>query len=118
MKNKRNSVEYSEKTWINKKKPINENSNVEGSSKNLANQVKSEPMPVTKAVTEQSNTSVIIMISKRTHASKRSRELLTDAKLLESKRTRTQVMIMKMTEKKVSLFQKGKLDQANVEVEK
>ena len=92
--------------------------NVERSSKNLANQVKLEPMPVTKVVTEQSNTTVIIMISKRTHASKRSRELLTDVNLLENKTTRTQVMIMKMTEKKESLFLKGKLDQANVEVKK
>jgi hypothetical protein len=40
MKNKRNSVEFSEKTWIDKRKPIIVSSNVEGYFKNLANQVK------------------------------------------------------------------------------
>jgi len=40
MKNKRNSVEFSEKTWIDKRKPIIVSSNAEGNFKNLANQVK------------------------------------------------------------------------------
>ena len=40
MKNKRNSVEFSEKTWIDKRNPIIVSSNAEGNFKNPANQVK------------------------------------------------------------------------------
>ena len=40
MKNKRNSVEFSEKTWIDKRNPIIVSSNAEGNFKNPVNQVK------------------------------------------------------------------------------
>lgn len=40
MKNKRNSVEFSVKTWIDKRNPIIVSSNAEGNFKTPANQVK------------------------------------------------------------------------------
>ena len=40
MKNKKNSVEYSVKTWIDKRNLITVNSNAEENCRNPANQVK------------------------------------------------------------------------------
>jgi len=71
MKNKKNSEEFSEKIWTDKKKHIIESSNVEGNFKNLVNQVKLEPMLATKAALEPSNTSATTTTSKRTNALKK-----------------------------------------------
>ena len=130
MKNKRNSVEFSVKTWIDKRNPIIVSSNAEGNFKTPANQVKWEPMLATKVDQEPSNTLAIITISKRTNALKRWRELSTDVKQSEKKmRTQTETkiatkiatqMIMKMIEKKKetnkSMFPIEKLDLQNIMV--